>query len=77
MLRHKAKPGPKPKDITGRRFNRLVALGYVGSGRDGQLWRFRCVCGALKILRKGDVTKRCTQSCGCLQREVRAANGRA
>lgn len=58
------------KDITGQRFNRLIAVEYVGHGKFGNaIWRCVCDCGKTvnvdgKSLRSGN-----TKSCGCLNRE--------
>lgn len=58
------------QDITGEKFSRLTAIKYSGrrTNRD-IMWLFRCDCGNLKTIRKTDVRKLRTRSCGCLQRE--------
>lgn len=65
--------GRPPKDITGKRYGRLVAVNLTGD-RDKwrrALWLCRCDCGnevtvAGTALRSGN-----TKSCGCLQVERR------
>lgn len=58
------------KNITGRKFNRLTALGPVYISKYGRyVWHCLCDCGievdvAGECLRSG-----ATQSCGCLHRE--------
>lgn len=60
------------KDITGKRFGRLVAIEPVGRDNRGYvLWRCKCDCGneklaSLKSLGHG------TSSCGCYAREKSA-----
>lgn len=59
------------KDITGKRFGRLVALGPVGrAGGEKIVWRCRCDCGKETDVRAGDLCKGNTRSCGCLRREI-------
>lgn len=61
----------------GQRFGRLVALVDVGRTKSGnKQWRFQCDCGNTTTVRISDVARRFTQSCGCLQRETSAENGR-
>lgn len=67
---------PRKKDITGRRFGRLVAIEPTGETWKGQaVWRCKCDCGNEKettvaMLAQGNVA-----SCGCLHREhIRAYN---
>ena len=56
---------PKPIDITGQTFSRLIAIEQVGSRNKRALWRCQCSCGQEvivigKLLRSGH-----TKSCGC------------
>lgn len=62
----KKKSGPQPKDMTGQRFGRLVALAYAGSEK----WSCRCDCGAEHVTAGADLRRGKAQSCGCLQIEV-------
>lgn len=60
------------KDITDKRFGRLIALYRTGErGKDGSVvWRVRCDCGC-----EFEATTRylgLIKSCGCLQRETAA-----
>lgn len=63
----------KPKDISGQRFGRLVAVEMVGSDANSKaIWQCVCDCGAV-IDRTGDVLRQGhTKSCGCLCREMMA-----
>lgn len=69
---------PNAKDLTGRRFGRLVVLGPVGryidrSGRSGNLqWLCQCDCapGKTTVVLSNNL-KRCTTSCGCRREEVK------
>ena len=66
------------KDITGQRFNRLVALRHSGTDvRRKAIWECICDCGSTKyvpgfLLRCGH-----TKSCGCLNIERITQMGRA
>jgi hypothetical protein len=53
-------------EITGQKFGRLVA---IGSSHKREFWRFKCDCGAEKIIRKASVVRGDTRSCGCLHLE--------
>ena len=58
-------------DITGKRFNRLVALEIAGRNTGNNvLWRCQCDCGN-QIITTGTLL-RCgiTKSCGCLRKET-------
>lgn len=59
------------KDLTGKRFGKLLILGYSHSDNEKTIWRAICDCGNEKLIRSDSLTKsrKSTQSCGCLQRE--------
>lgn len=57
--------------MTGRVYNRLTVLGYLG--RDKQrlaLWLCRCECGVVKSIRGTALRNGTILSCGCLSREI-------
>lgn len=76
-------PHNLPTDLTGQRFGRLTVLSYL-SPADGKLlfpdrrregrWLCRCDCGVEKYINTSTI--RNTKSCGCLNREMAAENGR-
>lgn len=47
------------------RHGRLVALCRI----DGERWLFRCDCGTKKAVKRRNVERGLSRSCGCLQRE--------
>lgn len=51
----------RKEDLTGQRFNRLVAV----SRADGQKWLFQCDCGTQKEINSPAVKAGRTKSCGC------------
>ena len=62
------------KDMTGRRFGRLVVGSFLGIKGHSARWECLCDCGNKHVaagfqLRNGDV-----RSCGCLQRDIVASN---
>ena len=63
-----------PKDITGLRFERLVAIRFVSKKKINKnlryFWLFRCDCGNEKIIRHDCVISGHTKSCGCLSKEI-------
>lgn len=58
------------KDLTGRRFGRLVVLGFShrNAGKGELSWRCVCDCGTVKAVRGGALAHG-TVSCGCYSRE--------
>jgi hypothetical protein len=57
-------------DISGQRFERLLAIKRVSSDKRGVIWQFACDCGKeyfglAKAVRYGKV-----RSCGCLAKDV-------
>lgn len=60
-------------DLTGRRFGRLTVVAYQGSRKTNHLWECLCDCGKTKTI-QGTNLGRGSTSCGCLQKEITAAN---
>lgn len=60
---------PKPIDITGHRFGRLVAVSFVPK----QGWLCHCDCGHKAVIQRTNLKNGVTQSCGCLHRELARA----
>lgn len=58
------------EDLTGKRFNMLVALNFSHKNKSRKTyWDFRCDCGEIKTLRSDCVKNGSIKSCGCLKRE--------
>jgi hypothetical protein len=75
MIHGEAPKDMTRRDLTNQRFGRLVVLRPCGRDKWGKLlWECRCDCGEIKIVGKHDLLTGNTRSCGCLAREVRAAN---
>lgn len=66
------------RNLVGFRFGRLLVVDDSGKrdGRGNAHWRCVCDCGASTIVMAGNLLQGQTRSCGCLQREVAAHNGR-
>jgi len=61
----------KPKDITGQRFGKLVAIENTGAKRrSGYIWLCKCDCGNEKDVAISKLVTGRTKSCGCLKDEV-------
>ena len=58
------------KDITGQRFNRLVALKLVRIKNKAAFWLCLCDCGAMPTVRTAQLINGKTKSCGCLHKEI-------
>lgn len=56
-----------PKDVSDKRYGRLVALERVGG--NPSRWLCRCDCGNKKIVRLNNLSSGATKSCGCLKAE--------
>jgi hypothetical protein len=62
-----ARVSPKLKDLTGRRFGRLIVIG-LGPARSGsRTWLCRCECGNTKAALSGNLRSGKTKSCGCIR----------
>lgn len=59
---------PKPRDFTGQRFGRLVAVEYVVRNRRGG-WRCLCDCGQETEANTTNLLAGTTTSCGCARAE--------
>ena len=59
------------EDLTGCRFGRLTVLGRAEepSPRRGVLWKCRCDCGKITLVRRYDLKNGGTVSCGCASQE--------
>lgn len=64
----------KRKDISGKRFGRLIALNHVKKqDKNGHIkshWECRCDCGSVKIISLSSLIRGLTKSCGCLHHDV-------
>jgi hypothetical protein len=58
------------KDMAGLRFGRLTVLHRAGDGLPVR-WLSRCDCGIEKVVAGSKLRSGNTQSCGCLQQEMR------
>jgi very-short-patch-repair endonuclease len=74
--------GSKLKDLTGKRFGRLIALERVESkikpsGQVSAQWRCQCDCGNQKVVSANNLTSGNTKSCGCYHKEsIRKKRGK-
>jgi len=62
--------GNRATDLTGQRFNSLVAVRPTEKRTKGNsiIWLFKCDCGKEKEINCADVIKLSTKSCGCQRR---------
>ena len=52
-------------DLTGQRFGRLVVLEYAGQTGKRSMWKCRCDCGNITVVRTSSLKSGNTKSCGC------------
>ena len=57
------------KDLTGKKFGRLIAMRYVFTKKRHAHWECKCICGNIIITNSNTLQRKDTQSCGCLQKE--------
>jgi len=62
------------KDLTGQRAGRLTVLSLLGKIKSRAVWKCRCDCGEIAIVRGSYLSRAIkgnggTKSCGCLPRE--------
>ena len=63
-------------DWSGHKFSRWTVLQRVTNGHAGQTrWLCRCECGTKKTVMAGNLTRRISESCGCLSRERNTKHG--
>lgn len=66
------------KDLTGKKFTRLLVLGFASKKVLGKspdyLWNCVCDCGSELEVRGGCLNSGGTRSCGCLQKERATKN---
>ncbi len=66
---------PKPIDLAGKRFGRLLVEGFhdvarLSTGETKRRWCCLCDCGNKTVVYGSGLTSGNTRSCGCLSREV-------
>lgn len=57
------------KDMTGKRYGKLVGLRYIETRKGGAHWEFQCDCGNKTITNGSSVRLGRTTSCGCFGNE--------
>lgn len=57
------------RDYSGKRFGRLVVLGFSKKENGRYFWKCRCDCGETKDVCIRELITGKTKSCGCLRRE--------
>lgn len=59
------------KDLTGKIFNRLTVMSYVGiNNHKKSVWECLCNCGNITQVTANNLLRKNSQSCGCLIREI-------
>lgn len=66
------------ENITGQRYNKLVALRFDHKDKNGNAcWLFQCDCGNTKVIPAVQVKRGNTKSCGCLKHAPRPGVSKA
>lgn len=69
MQLHPHPADPRFSDLTGRRSDRLVVIGYGGKDGRRHYWICECDCGTRKRIERGNLLSGRVLSCGCVARE--------
>lgn len=67
---------PPSVDLSGKKFERLTAVGRIGSKCGHALWICRCECGKTTEAMSCDLKSGKVKSCGCLNDEARRKNSK-
>lgn len=61
----------KLEDLTGRTYNRLTVIKYIGRNEKNtaSLWECKCSCGRTTIVSSNNLKRGNTKSCGCYSAE--------
>lgn len=59
----------KIKDLSNKRFGRLIVMDFVGRKNGRTLWRCLCDCGKETVVGYSNLVNGLTRSCGCLEKE--------
>lgn len=59
---------PRPQDITGLRFTRLMVLNRESNRKRHIIWRCRCDCGEIRFVDQFNLQSGNTKSCGCFKK---------
>ncbi|MCB0410535.1 MAG: hypothetical protein KDD29_09975 [Flavobacteriales bacterium] len=57
-------------ELTGKRFERLKVLKFVGNKGKHLQWKCLCDCGETRIVSTTNLTQGSTKSCGCYRKEI-------
>ena len=57
------------KDLSGRKFGRLLVLEEAGTRNGRTWWKTQCECGTIKVVSSNMLLTGKTLSCGCLKRD--------
>jgi len=62
-------------DLEGRKFGRLLVLGFVGTRYEKALWKCKCECGKIVNILGNHLLRKNTRSCGCIAKELAKRKG--
>lgn len=63
-------------DLTGKRYGRLVVVGFDRLQNHKTYWKCACDCGLVVVATGNNLRSGNTSSCGCLRRETAKAQGK-
>jgi hypothetical protein len=63
------------KNISGEKFNKLIAIEFIERKGNHSFWTFKCDCGVIKIIERSKVTAGLTKSCGCWKKAHMITHG--
>lgn len=71
-----AQRGIDTTSLLGKPFGRLTVKAYAGKALDGSgsMWECLCSCGNRKVIRRKQLVRGDTRSCGCLRKDYQPWN---
>lgn len=63
------------KDLTGKKFSRLIIVEFSHSKNRSSYWKCKCDCGVEKIIKGQSISSGHIKSCGCLRIERKIKHG--
>lgn len=67
---HPIPSNPRFKNLTNRRFGRLLVISYQGRIGENAHWECLCDCGNIRICTSGNLSRGNSKSCGCLRKDL-------
>src|SRR5258708_7393883 len=61
-------------DLTGKKFNMLTVVRFIGTRNKNAYWECKCECGNLHSAAAADIKRGQIKSCGCSRSKLQASS---